>query len=67
MVTVTERIDGMGLLERQIIKKDYYSITAAHSEIKINYKNGILELEASTNDSSRFNDSFSDTIVIKMR
>jgi hypothetical protein len=39
-------------------------MAASYNEIEVDYKNGILHLETFPNDSSRFKDKFTDTIMI---
>jgi hypothetical protein len=63
-IKVTKRIDNFDLFERQTIRKDYHSMAASYNEIEVDYKNGILHLETFPNDSSRFKDKFTDTIMI---
>ena len=65
IIRITKRIDNFDIFERQTIRKDYHSMAASYNEIEVDYKNGILHLETFPNDSSRFKDKFTDTIIIK--
>ncbi len=64
IITITKRIDNFDLFEKQTIRKDYHSMAASYNEIEVDYKNKILYLETFPNDSSRFKDKFTDTIMI---